>query len=125
MDYLAAGTITLLLLIAVPVIAFFRWEYGLAVTLASLSLINRLKTIYFVDFGYAVVTAETAFVLFLLIAWRLRVGKRPERFDPYLLGPVFWLLIAGVVSLLCCSLDIRVSLRLLICGVIEPIYYFI
>ena len=124
MDYLAAGTITLLLLIAVPVIAFFRWEYGLAITLASLSLINRLKTIYFVDLGYAVVTAETAFLLLLLIVWRIRVGKRPERFDPYLMGPVFWLIVSGVVSLLCCSLDTRVSLRLLICGVIEPIVLF-
>ena len=124
MDYLAAATVTLLLLIAVPVIAFFRWEYGLAITLASLSLINRLKTIYFVDLGYAVITAETAFVLLLLIVWCIRVGKRPERFDPYLMGPVFWLIASGVVSLLCCSLDIRVSLRLLICGVIEPIVLF-
>jgi len=124
MDYLAARTITLLLLIAVPVIAIFRWEYGLAITLASLSLINRLKTIYFVDLGYAVVTAETAFVLLLLLVWRIRVGKRPERFDPYLMGPVFWLIVSGVVSLLVCSLDMRVSLRLLIAGVVEPILLF-
>lgn len=123
--YLAAGILALLLLIVVAIIAIFRWEYGLALTLASLSLVNRLKTVYLVDFGYAVVTAETVFILLLLFAWHIRVATRPrlERFKPYLVGPAFWLLVSGVLSLFS-SLDVRVSLRLLIVGVIEPIVLF-
>ena len=117
--------LTLLLLIAVAIIVIFRWEYGLALTLASLSLVNRLKTVYFVDFGYAVVTAETVFVLLLLFVWYIGVTTRPrlEGLEPYLVVPIFWLFISGVVSLFS-SLDIRVSLRLLIAGVIEPIVLF-
>jgi len=117
--------LTLLLLIVVAIIVIFRWEYGLALTLASLSLVNRLKTVYFVDFGYAVVTAETVFVLLLLFVWYIGVTTRPrlEGLEPYLVVPVFWLFISGVVSLFS-SLDIRVSLRLLIAGVIEPIVLF-
>jgi putative inorganic carbon (HCO3(-)) transporter len=123
--YLAAGKLTLLLLIVVAIIAIFRWEYGLALTLASLSLVNRLKTVYFVDFGYAVVTAETVFILLLLFAWLIRAATRPrlEGFKSYLVGQVFWLFLSGVLSLFN-SLDIRVSLRLLIAGVIEPIVLF-
>ncbi len=123
--YLAAGMLTLLLLIVVAILAILRWEYGLALTLASLSLVNRLKTGYFVDFGYAVVTAETVFVLLLLFGWLSRNATQPkqERFKPHLVGPVFWFLLSGVLSLVS-SLDIRVSLRLLIAGVIQPIVLF-
>lgn len=125
MDYLAAGALTLLLLIVVGIISIYRWEYGLAITLASLSLVNRLKTLYYLDFGYAVVTAETVFILLLLCAWLIRVGTRHriERFKVYLVMPAFFLLFSGVLSLFS-SLDIRVSLRLLIAGVIEPIVLF-
>ena len=107
------------------ILAVFRWEYGLALALASLSLVNRVKTEYFLDFGYAVVTAETVFILLLLFAWIIRVAKPPGMpiFKAHLAGPAFCLFFSGLLSFLF-SLDIRVSMRLLIVGVIEPLILF-
>ena len=70
-------------------------------------------------------TAETVFILILLFAWIIRFAKPPilPIFKARLAGPASCLLFSGVLSLLC-SLDIRVSLRLLIVGVIEPIILF-
>jgi energy-converting hydrogenase Eha subunit C len=125
LDYFAAGILTLLLLVVVAILAVFRWEYGLALALASLSLVNRVKTEYFLDLGIAVVTAETVFILLLLFAWVIRVAKPPRlpTIKARLAGPAFCLFFSGLLSLLF-SLDIRVSTRLLIVGVIEPIILF-
>lgn len=125
MEYYAAGILTLILLVVVSILVVFRWEYGLALALASLSLVNRVKTVYYLDFGYAIVTAETIFILLLLFAWIIRVAKPPRVpiIKAHLAGPVFCLFFSGLLSLLF-SQDIRVSMRLLIVGVIEPIILF-
>ena len=123
--YSAAGILTLLLLIAVAILTILRWEYGLFLTLASLSLVNRLKTVYFVDFGHVFITAETVFLFLLLIGWFFRnaTQHRRERFKHYLVLPVFFFLAAGFLSLVN-SADERVSVRLLVAGVVQPIILF-
>ena len=125
MDYFVAGTLALLLLAVVAILAIFRWEYGLALTLASLSLVNRLKTEFYLDLGYVVVTAETIFILLLLMASQIRVAMRPRLagFRPHLFVPISLLLLSGILSLFN-SLDTHISVRLLVAGVIQPVILF-
>ena len=123
--YSLAGMFTLLLLVVVAVLTVLRWEYGLALTLASLSLVNRLKTVYFLDFEYVFITAETVFLALLLLGWFFTYAtrQRRDRLKYYLAVPIFLFLVAGFLSL-SSSLDTRVSLRLFISGVAQPIILF-
>lgn len=125
MDYIVAGILTLALLAIVTVLALYKWEYGLFLSLASLSLINRLKTEYFIDFGFIIITAETLFIGLILIAWliHLNASSKDFKFRPYMIKPIMLFFLAGGLSFIC-SLDIRISMRLFIAGVIQPIILF-
>jgi hypothetical protein len=122
--YLAGIIFAFFLVLAVAILSAYQWEYGLAASIASLSLVNRLKTEYNIDLGYVLVTIETVLICLLLFASFIRVGQHSrEESTPYLRIPVAILLISGALSLFD-SLDIEVSIRLFITGVIEPIIVF-
>ncbi len=125
MDYLAAGLFILVMLSALPIITAIRWEYGLALTLSSLSLMNRLKTEYFLELEYILITAESICIFLLLTAFLLRFAVYPKlsKIVSPLIVPVVILVSSGVLSLLN-SVDMRVSLRLLAAGVLQPVMLF-